>query len=260
MVLGCSPGSLGGMRACPLLTGAATGRAGTYSPLPGVFPSPICRAIGLWDELLKPAPRSPVPVLSRIRLAPVINMSPPPKIPSPSPTASCGCLQPAPATGSLAPGDPWGPAARPPGPPFPSPSSGICRPADAAPSLPRPPIPLCHPPPTPKQTAGRSMNSFRFNLHGASAWGEKNNTFFPFFFLGLNLYLGSYLLILLLIPQRLHKEKSPILRRPEMQRPLAAPGRSGAGEHPEPGKRPPRPPGTTGLVLKVTPFFPNMCF
>lgn len=82
-----------------------------------------------------------------------------------------------------------------------SPSFGISSPH---------PCPTSHPSllsPTPNRTGCRTGSS-QFNLHGASGTGKKHNDFpFFFFFLGLNLYLGSDLPILPLIPQRLRKAK-----------------------------------------------------
>lgn len=157
----------------------------------------------------------------------VINMSCPPlpKIPSPSPAAGCGHLQPAPATASLVPGGPQGPPAGPPAIP-PHRLWHLQTHRHSPHHCAVPPIPPCHPP-TPKLTPSCGMNSSRFNIPGASAWGIKHNTFFPFFGRSgvVNLYLGSYLLILSLIPQTPSpKKKSPILHRPEMRPAGAGPG------------------------------------
>lgn len=56
------------------------------------------------------------------------------------------------------------------------------------------------PPPSlvPKAPLHQYTNPSHFNLHAASARGKKKTSFF--FFFCLNLYLGSYLLILPLIP------------------------------------------------------------
>lgn len=134
----------------------------------------------------------------------VINIVCPPKSPPHHllpVVAACSQHQPLAAWG------PWGPAAGTPGPPSP----GISGPTDTAPITAPSPHPS-PPPPTPKGTAGRDMNPFGliFTVHQHGAGGRKPPPFFPFFFfLGLNLYLGSYLLILLLIPQRLRKGKKP---------------------------------------------------
>lgn len=118
------------------------------------------------------------------------------------------------STNHRQPGDPQGLATVPPsspippGSPFP-PSFGISSPH---------PCPTSHPSllsPTPNRTGCRTGSS-QFNLHGASGTGKKHNDFpFFFFFLGLNLYLGSDLPILPLIPQRLRKAKGPLLHQPQ---------------------------------------------
>lgn len=52
------PGGLGWDESWSHGYGDSCRQGGSYSPLPsclpGVFPSPISRAISLWDELLKP--------------------------------------------------------------------------------------------------------------------------------------------------------------------------------------------------------------
>lgn len=168
---------------------------GDLFPTARVLSSPIHRATSFWDELLKLPPHSPVPAIPRIRLAVVMDTVVPPKH---QPQAAWG----PPGTGHRPPSSPIPPGSR-----FP-PALASPDPQTQPPSLPHPHIPPCCPSLLIELAAAQTHPSLIFTVHQAREKTQRFSSFF--FFLGLNLYLGSDLPILPLIPQRLRaKQRAP---------------------------------------------------